>query len=1039
MKTRTVLQIFLFLATGALAGQRWDFDSGTEGWTATNMTGLTASGGILSATSSGNDPYFISPAALGIDLTGITEVRLRFKNPSSVPSAAIYFTTAADPSFVGNFVNFPVSTSDTEFHEYTVSMAGHADWSGTLNRLRLDLPNNADSNGALIELDWCEVGNTQSSGAPNIIMILADDLGWNDTSINGSTFYQTPNLERLAAAGMRFINAYAANPLCSPTRASILTGQYPGRLRLTTPSGHLAQVILDPIVPATAAAGSKLREPQSRSRLPNETITYAETLKANGYATAFMGKWHLGSDPYLPDNQGFDTVVGGRQHSGPPGGYFSPFTADSNLPASPAGTHVNDLLVDEAIHFINANTARPFLLNLWFYDVHAPFEAKADLKARYQGLTSSDGRQRCPTMGAMVESMDTGIGRVIDRLQALGLTQNTIIIFYSDNGGNMYDWVDNALPTHNWPLRHGKASIHEGGSKVPCIIFWPGHTTPASTSAEYVSSIDLYPTILEMAGLSPDPAAIVDGVSMLPAIAGTGSPRDTVFCHFPHSVIATGNRAACSVLRGAWKLIRFFHDNPDTSHRYELYDLANDPSEQSNLAASNPALVTELDALITLHLTDTGALVPVPNAAYSPPNTGWEPNDECRSRLVGPVLQITSSGFVPAIVTNSDLSRLGPPASLELHMRSRSFGNGRVAWRLPGQTGFPAGQSMPFTVTHDNVEHRYLIPIPAGGPVEALSIQPGSDASQSEITRIVLRGSDDAKLREWAWTDSDGDGKLDHEETSIGRDPNNAADLGFEFETDGDFEGWNIGSNVAGGEISSGSFRGTATNGDPQFQNLGFSYPAASVPDIALRLKAASNGDVQLFFATDSSPSFAGQFLTRPYTGNGDWQTLVFHLPSHPNYSGTVRNLRIDPISTATSFQLDWIRASDGDADNDGVPDGDELAGDADGDGLQNYLDPDSDNDGQSDLLEFLAGSDMLSAASRFTLQASASDDGGHFHIDFPAISRRIYTLEKRNDETGLWDALMNAGPFPAPLTHRFSAAAGGPRGIFRVRIESAP
>jgi arylsulfatase A-like enzyme len=1067
MKT-TLISMFaaLLCATAATAGQRWDFTTGSDGWTSSGMTGLAASGGILSATSSA-DPFFISPAALSTNLTGITTVRLRFKNPSPVASAAVYFTTATDPSFTGNFVSFPISTGDTDFHEYTVTMSGHADWSGTLTRLRLDLPNDVGSNGALIELDWCEVEIDPASRRPNIVMVLCDDLGWNDNSLNGSGFYQTPNMERLAARGMRFTNAYSANPLCSPTRASILTGQYPGRLRITTPSGHVEPVVLDPIVPATAASTSKLREPQSATRLKNEYITYAETLKTAGYATAFMGKWHLGRDPYIPENQGFDTVIGGHHHASPPGGYFSPFTTDSNLPASPAGTHVNDLLADQALSFITAHAAAPFLLNLWFYDVHTPFQCKADLKAKYEGHASLDGRQHCASMGAMVETMDTGLGRVIDRIDALGLAANTIFIFYSDNGGNMYDWQDNALPTSNFPLRQGKASIHEGGTRVPCIISWPGHTAPGSNNPSLISSVDLYPTILQMAGLSPDPAAVVDGISQVPALEGTGSPRDTAFCLFAHSMPATGNRAACWVRQGNMKLIRFFHDNPDTSHRYELYDLASDVSEQTNLADAQPALVAQLDALISAHLSTTNALVPVPNADYLPPNYGWTPNTQCRSSLTSGIVEITSSGFMPAIISTSDLSSLPAPATVRLRMTSRSAGDGKISWRLPGQPDFPPGQSTAFTVIHDNTEHTYTIPITPGAPIQALSIQPCSDAADSAIRRIDLLDASGTVLKAWSWADTDGDGKLDGDEEALSRNPASATDLAFEFENTGDFEGWTAANHISGGEISGGVFRGTATTSDPIFQNLAFSFPATAAPKLAVRLKAAANSGVQFYFATQAFPSFVGQFVSQSYTGSGAWQTLVFNMPSHANYSGTVKNLRLDPIGTATSFEIDWIRASDGDADDDGVPDGDEPAGDADADGLQNYLDtdadgdsvpdsiemavdsdvdglpdfldPDSDNDGQSDLFEQLAGSVRTSGASRFTLMPSISEDHQDFHIDFPAIPQRIYTLEIRADDTGSWNDLTQAGPFAEALGHRFTIGTQAGRAIVRIRIEMAP
>lgn len=307
-------------AAGALRWQ-WNAANDLEGWTVSGLTNATVTNGLFSATSSGSDPQFLSPDNLNLPLAGITSVYLRLRNGASLTNAKIYFQTTNSPTLAGNFVNFTLVASDPAFTTYTVNMTTHTNWNGTLKRLRLDLPDGA-SDGSLEQLDWVAVG--ESGLRPNLVFVLADDLGWKDTTINGSTFYHTPNLERLAARGMRFTQAYTANPLCSPTRASILTGQYPGRLRFTTASGGLPQVITNPIVPATAASTAKLREPQSCTRLLNEYNLYSEVLKAAGYTTAFMGKWHLGSDPYLPENQGFDTVVGGREYPSPPGGYFFP-------------------------------------------------------------------------------------------------------------------------------------------------------------------------------------------------------------------------------------------------------------------------------------------------------------------------------------------------------------------------------------------------------------------------------------------------------------------------------------------------------------------------------------------------------------------------------------------------------------------------------------------------------------------------------------------------------------------------------------------
>lgn len=897
----------------------WNVTNDFEGWTVSGMTNATVTNGLISAVSSGADPYFVSPDNLNLSLAGITNVYLRLRNGSALTAARVYFQTVASPTFVGNSVSFTLVASDPGFTTYTVNMTTHSNWTGTLKQLRFDLPDGASA-GAVMSLDWVAVG--ESGTRPNVVFVLCDDLGWNDVSINGSTFYKTPNVARLAARGMKFTQAYTANPLCSPTRASILTGQYPGRLRFTTPAGHLATVITNPIVPATAASTAKLREPQSCTRLLNEYNTYAEVMKTNGYATAFMGKWHLGRDEYIPENQGFDVAVGGRYHPGPPGGYFAPFAADSNLPVVPAGTHVNDVLADSAVSYIQTNRNQPFLLNLWFYDIHSPWECKTNLRAGFVGQSSADGRQKNPTTGAMVEAMDTGLGRVLDQLDALGLADNTIIVFFSDNGGVEYDFLDGAVITSNWPLRSGKSSTYEGGSRVPCVVVWPGHTAPASTNASLLSSVDWYPTMLEMLGLQALPNTLLDGVSQVPALLGSGSPRTNVFVHFPHSVAVTAGFAGCWVRSGDWKLIRYFYDNPDRSHRYELYDLAADPHEMTNVAAANPALVTQLDTLITVHLAATAALVPLTNSAYIPPVYPWEPNVQMRlftgsnNRLLA-----TGNGFEPQLTCNADLSSLGTPAKLVVQMQSRSFGDGRLFWRLPGQTNFPAAQSVTFPVTHDDTLRTNTILFNPGGPVAQLRLQPSSDVTDTEIASIQLLDAADQVLRTWVWPDpdNDGDGHTDSREQTENRDPEGAGDLGFEFDSDGDFEGWSGAANITGAEVSYGTLNGTATTSDPILQNTVFNFSASAVPKMALRLKATAAGSIQFFFATTATNSFSSaQLVTVSYTNPPHWQTLVYNLATNPAWIGkTVTKLRFDPATvTATDFDIDWIRASDGRLDD---------------------------------------------------------------------------------------------------------------------------
>ncbi|MEM1296735.1 MAG: DUF5722 domain-containing protein, partial [Verrucomicrobiota bacterium] len=467
---------------------------------------------------------------------------------------------------------------------------------------------------------------------PNIVLILADDLGWSDTTPYQNPkedFYETPAIADLAKRGMTFRNAYAASPLCSPTRASILTGQYPGRIRLTTPAAHLAKVVLDPIVPQTAGRTRHAVEPQTRTRFPNSYVTLAERLKSRGFATAFVGKWHLGRAPYLPDQQGFDRVVGGRHHPGPPGGFFAPWPIET-IPDSPEGSHIDDVITDQSIAWLEAQKEidQPFFLNLWYYSVHAPFEAKPELIEKYREKAAKlpdDAPRKNPVMAAMIETFDQNVGRIVDALDRLGLAENTLLVFTSDNGGNEYNFVEKQFATSNLPLRNGKGNIAEGGQRVPFIAVWPDQIAPGSENAGLVSSIDLYPTFLDAVDQSPAPAQPVDGISLLGTLRGEESIAldRAIFCHFPHSPTATGSIAATSVRRGPWKLTRFYADGPDQTDRLRLINLESDLGEREDLSVTKPDLTKELNDLISLHLRETGSLFPKPNPDYAPSFLGW--------------------------------------------------------------------------------------------------------------------------------------------------------------------------------------------------------------------------------------------------------------------------------------------------------------------------------------------------------------------------------------------------------------------------------
>jgi arylsulfatase A-like enzyme len=341
-----------------------------------------------------------------------------------------------------------------------------------------------------------------SARPPNLIFILADDLGWADTSLNKpSAFHETPNLQRLAARGMRFTQAYSAKPLCSPTRASILTGLYPARIGLTAPVCHVPQVILEKGTVKQAGPGALVLVAQSVTRLETRYHTLAESFKAGGYATGHFGKWHLGPGPHSPLQQGFDVDFPQWPGPGPAGSYVAPwrFPAALNIASAPA-EHIEDRVASEAIAFITAHQDRPFYLNYWAFSVHAPYDAKKSLVEKYRAkaaqLPPGTG-QRNPVYAAMVQSLDENVGRLLDVLK---LSDHTIIVFFSDNGGvhwvagtdeSAKAWGMEGLPiTSNAPLRGGKATTCEDGTREPCVVVWPGVARPGSVSDATIQSTD---------------------------------------------------------------------------------------------------------------------------------------------------------------------------------------------------------------------------------------------------------------------------------------------------------------------------------------------------------------------------------------------------------------------------------------------------------------------------------------------------------------------------------------------------------------------
>ncbi|MEC5125753.1 DUF5722 domain-containing protein [Verrucomicrobiales bacterium BCK34] len=541
-----------------------------------------------------------------------------------------------------------------------------------------------------------QVGEVNPPAKPNIVYLVADDLGWSDTTPYldpNEDFYETPNIAALAKRGMKFTNAYAASPLCSPTRASILTGQYPGRIRLTTPACHVPAVVLNPTVGATAKPAQAAVEPGTRTRFPNFYETIPERLRKVGYQSAFVGKWHLGRAPYFPDHQGFDLVIGGREHPGPPGGFFAPWPIET-IPKSPEGSHIDDVITTESIKWLEekAKAGEPFFLNLWFYSVHAPFEAKPHLIEKYaakaKGLPFNAPRKN-PVMAAMIETLDDNVGRVVGTLDRLGLSENTFVVFTSDNGGNEYNYAANEIATNNHPLRNGKGNINEGGQRVPFIAAWPGKIKAESVNSGLVSSIDLFPTALAAASAPSAPGQVVDGTNLLPAFLGEeeiASDRE-LYCHFPHSPPATGTVGGTSVRRGPWKLTRFYADGYNQADRLRLINLNDDPGEMTDLSEGKPELVAELNEGISRHIEETGSLVPVPNPEYRPSADGWEANRNATLEEIDDFLIVKAIAKDPFIKT-SDFGPAKGRLSVEITMRQENESGVALYWATKANPGF---------------------------------------------------------------------------------------------------------------------------------------------------------------------------------------------------------------------------------------------------------------------------------------------------------------------------------------------------------------
>ncbi|NIA13942.1 MAG: sulfatase-like hydrolase/transferase [Nitrospiraceae bacterium] len=440
---------------------------------------------------------------------------------------------------------------------------------------------------------------TDTKRPPNIVFILIDDLGWADVGCYGNTFNETPHIDALAKQGVRFTSAYAACPVCSPTRASILSGQYPARIGITD------------FIPGHYRPYAQLEVPVNRQQyMPLETVTIAEALKTAGYTTGMFGKWHLGGMEYFPDKQGFDAmlVTGGRHFK---------FDTHPDIELD-EDAYLAETLTEYAEAFIEANQDKSFFLYLSHYAVHIPLEARQALIEKYEAKKKPATGVNNPIYAAMVEHVDDSVGQIMTKLRELDLEENTMVVFMSDNGG-LYRRFDEAGPavTSNAPLRDEKGTLYEGGIREPLIVRWPGVVDAATTCDEPVTSVDFYPTFLDVSGAAQPHAHILDGVSLVPLLkGGKRLKRKNIYWHYPHYHHST---PAGAVRAGDWKLIEFFEDG-----RLELYNLRDDIGETRNLAAEQPKRAEKLRKRLAAWRDSLDAAMPVPNPNHDPARaTEW--------------------------------------------------------------------------------------------------------------------------------------------------------------------------------------------------------------------------------------------------------------------------------------------------------------------------------------------------------------------------------------------------------------------------------
>lgn len=613
---------------------------------------------------------------------------------------------------------------------------------------------------------------TTKKSQPNVVFILADDLGWADTTLYGHTkLYQTPHIDRLAKRGMTFTRAYAASPLCSPTRSSILTGLNPARTGLTTPNCHTGKPILTATEGNASNPKNKAVQPNPVNRLDTKYYTLGESFRDSGYATAHFGKWHLGTAPHSPFEHGFQIDIPNWQGPGPAGNFVAPWRYPDFDPNHPK-EHIEDRMAEEAVAFMEKNQDKPFLLNYWMFSVHAPFNAKEELVEKYRPLIDPEDPQRSPTYAAMVESMDDAVGTLIDALDRLKLTENTIIVFFSDNGGNMYNEVDGTTPTSNFPLRGGKASMFEGGVRVPMIVAWPDHIKPDSRCDALVQSTDFFPTFVDLLGIKTEPDQKFDGVNIAAALKGEAFSREAIFTYFPHDPpVPDWIPPSISVHHEHWKLIREFFQGENGSHRYRLFNLKKDIGEENNIAAQNPEVVTKLDALISNFLTEAKVIQPIPNPkfdpkkyqpeleglnkvrqakadtpskkddAFAPKLQGWKARNSTFTVKDG-IVSLKGSGKDPFLGVG--VAQHKGPSKITFRIRSPKGGKGKVTWA----NGTPKIGEVPFGLTAGEWNN-ITLNLPAQESLKILRIHLPANDQTIKIDSISISSQNAEKVQRW--------------------------------------------------------------------------------------------------------------------------------------------------------------------------------------------------------------------------------------------------------------------------------------------------